>query len=267
MIKKPRQPITDPNEMWRIYLTEGYENARLSKQLFRMLPTNPRCKSCYAPFKGVGGTLVKIFFNKAPSPHNPLMCNACEHFARKYPGGAETDLAMVFADIRGSTGLAEKMTSFAFGQLINRFYNVSSDILSRHYAFIDRLVGDEMIGYFFPGTSGPDYTTAAVQASIELLQATGNVQGSEPWAPIGIGVHKGIAYFGVVGKKDGVMDLTALGDSVNTTARLASQAGPGEILVSEDAYQAAGLALGELEERCLELKGKSEPIAVRVLRA
>lgn len=62
------------------------------------------------------------------------------------------------------------------------------------------------------------------------------------------------------------MDFTALGDNVNVTARLASLAGPGEILISDAAYTAAGLDLGTLEHRQLELKGRTEPIGVRVLR-
>ncbi len=62
------------------------------------------------------------------------------------------------------------------------------------------------------------------------------------------------------------MDFTALGDNVNITARLASEAGPGEILISEAAFTAAHLQLGNLERRQLELKGKSEPIGVYVLQ-
>ena len=49
--------------------------------------------------------------------------------------------------------------------------------------------------------------------------------------------------------------------------RLASKAGPDEVLISDAAYAAAGLDLGNLEQRALELKGKSEPANVRVARA
>jgi adenylate cyclase len=62
------------------------------------------------------------------------------------------------------------------------------------------------------------------------------------------------------------MDFTALGDNVNITARLASQAGAGEILISDAACTAASLDLGQLEHRELELKGKSEPTGVHVLK-
>ncbi len=72
---------------------------------------------------------------------------------------------------------------------------------------------------------------------------------------------------GIVGSADTVTDFTALGDAVNVTVRLASNAAGGEILVSEAALAAAGIPADGLARRRLELKGRSEPIGVRVLRA
>ena len=63
-----------------------------------------------------------------------------------------------------------------------------------------------------------------------------------------------------------VVEFSALGDNTNITARLASKAGAGEVLISDSTYAASGLDLSEMEQRQLELKGKSEPIGVRVLR-
>jgi adenylate cyclase len=83
---------------------------------------------------------------------------------------------------------------------------------------------------------------------------------------VGIGVHTGTAFFGTVGSSEGVIDITALGDAVNTAARLASTAGTGEIIVSDAAYQAAGIHRDGLERRQLELKGKSESTPVHVIR-
>ncbi|HET7494913.1 MAG TPA: adenylate/guanylate cyclase domain-containing protein, partial [Candidatus Limnocylindrales bacterium] len=80
----------------------------------------------------------------------------------------------------------------------------------------------------------------------------------------GIGIHTGTAYVGVVG--DTVTDFTALGDSVNVTARLASAAGAGEILVSESAAESAGLH-DFSEIRHLTLRGREQELDVRVLHA
>jgi adenylate cyclase len=83
--------------------------------------------------------------------------------------------------------------------------------------------------------------------------------------PVGIGVHSGVAYFGVVGAADGLTDITASGDEVNTAARLASQAAAGEIIVSEQALKEAGMPGERYESRSLELKGIRLPVPVRVL--
>jgi adenylate cyclase len=261
----PIEQDLEIEETWRNFLNHGFPDENRKRRLFGRLPEGPRCKNCYAPFKGVGGTLVRVIYNKRPSPHNPLICNVCEKFAERYPGGAEVELTMLFADIRGSTSLAETMSPMAFSKLINRFYQGTLDVLVRREAVIDRLVGDEMIGYFLPGFAGLEHTRQAIEAAREILQATGHGQPDGPWVPVGVGVHRGVAFFGAVGTKDGVIDITALGDAVNTAARLASQAKAGQILLSEPAYQAAGMDLGEPERLSLLLKGRSEPVGVRVV--
>src|SRR5215216_1974453 len=96
------------------------------------------------------------------------------------------------------------------------------------------------------------------EAALELLEETGHGEG-EPWVPLGAGVHTGVAYVGSVGEGD-AFDFTALGDSVNTTARLAASAGAGEILVSSTAAKASGLDTAGLESRTLELRGRAESV-------
>jgi adenylate cyclase len=188
-------------------------------------------------------------------------------FANRYPGGTELEISMLFVDVRGSTGLAEQMTAADFSLLMNRFYKAATDVLIRTDAIIDKLVGDEVIGLFLPIFTGPDHAGPAVVAAQEWLVATGHTEKEGPWLPIGIGVHTGVAYVGTVGgAEDSVTDITALGDNVNVTARLASVAASGEALISEAAYAAGGVHLGELDRRQLELKGRSEPVAARVLR-
>jgi adenylate cyclase len=188
-------------------------------------------------------------------------------FAKRYPGGAELEISMLFVDVRGSTTMAEGMSPASFGQLMNRFYKTATDVLIRTDAVIDKLVGDEVIGLYLPLFTGPNHARPAVIAAQELLLATGHAEEQGPWLPIGIGVHTGLAFVGTVGGAEGtVTDITALGDNVNVTARLASVARPGEALISEASYAAGGVDLGELESRQLELKGKSELISARVLQ-
>jgi adenylate cyclase len=185
----------------------------------------------------------------------------------KRQGGAEVEISMVFADVRDSTALAEGMSPSDFRELINRFYTETSAIFIRAEAIIDRLVGDQAIGYFVPGLAGPDHAQKAVGAGAEILRATGHAESSGPWIPVGAGVHTGVAFVGTVGSVEGVTDFTALGDAVNTGARLASVAGKGELLVSDAAYTAAKIEVEGVEQRDLKLKGREERIKTVVIQA
>src|SRR5260370_26507893 len=140
------------------------------------------------------------------------------------------------------------------------------DVVSRGDAMVDKVGGGEVIGLFWPLFSGRQHARRAVQAARELLRASGHGDVGGPWIPVGIGVHTGVAYVGTVkGAQNTVTDFTALGDSVNITARLASAAGFGEALVSDAARAAAGVALTDAKARLLHLKGKQEAVSVRVL--
>src|SRR3990172_1487093 len=253
-------------EQWRAILAGDHPLERRYRRINGWLPSNPRCRWCNAPFSGTGARIMHLI-GKNQSNTNPNFCNICDDFARQNIGGVEVELAMLFADVRGSTTLAEQMDITEFSQLISRFYAVATSVLIRHDAFIDKLVGDQATGFFLPGIAGLDYNRQAVLAAQELLQATGYADHAGPWVPVGIGVHTGTAFVGAVGAKDGTADITALGDAVNIAARLSSNAGPGEILVSEEAYAAAGIDHEVVEQRSLSLKGRIQPVTVRVLRA
>ena len=163
--------------------------------------------------------------------------------------------------------MAEQMSATEFTRLMNRFYAAATNVLVKTDAYIDKLIGDEVMGVYLPLFAGTDHARAALQGARDLLRATGYSDRSGPWLPVGVGVHTGITYFGTVSGVEGTFsDVTALGDIVNVAARLASQAESGEALISDDAYLAAGLDLGQVEKRQLELKGKSEPVTVRVVR-
>lgn len=199
------------------------------------------------------------------SRYNPRYCMQCDRF--EHPGGAVIELTMLFADVRGSTTLAEQLGAHEFSQLMNRFYSVATDVLVKSDALVDRLIGDEVIGLYVPVFAGQEHPRLAIEAAKRLLELTGHSDSQGSWLPVGVGVHTGSAWVGVVGGEDGnPTDFTALGDNVNIAARLASNAKAGEVLISEATYNASGLDLGELEQRQLELKGKSEPTRVHVLR-
>ena len=266
MTKEKTDHETMVENTWRTLLTEGEsEDEKRLRRIFRMFPSKTKCKWCDLPFDHPASPLIHLIFKKKPSSFNPRFCNVCDDFAVKFQGGAEVELSMVFADIRGSTTLAEGMSPTEFKKLIDRFYQVSTKIFIKTNAMIDKLVGDEVTAFYLHGMAGQDYVRLAVNAAEELLIETGHKDQNGPWAPIGIGVHTGVAFVGAVGTSDGMVDVTALGDAVNVAARLASQAKAGEILLSEATLQAAKMDSSKMEKRSLELKGKSAAFDVRVM--
>ena len=271
----PTEQTNPPNAfaqmLWQAYLTGDYSNldpkVRMIRQVFKRLPTDPRCKVCNAPFKGVGGTLVSLVgFGAGRSSFNPSLCDRCEKIVKKYQVGLEMPLTMLFADVRGSTALAEAVGASHFHRLINRYYKVSVEALGKSDALINRLIGDALIGLYVPGIAGPNYVRRAVEGSRALLEATGHAAPDGPWIQVGVGIHTGIGYVGAVGYGDSVSDITVLGDAANVAARLASNAAPGEIIVSKDTCEVGGFTPEDCEIRLLQLKGRTEPLSVRVLR-
>ena len=196
---------------------------------------------------------------KRASDRNPTWCGSCFSFMSEHHGGAEIEITLLFADIRGSTAVAEKMSSTEFRELVDRFYRTAISVVFDHDGLVDKFVGDELVAMFFPLLSGEQHAARAIDAARALLQATGHADQGDPWVPLGAGVHTGTAWVGALGSETRT-EFTAVGDAVNTTARLASVAKAGEILVTADAARAAGLDSGE--RTAIELKGKEQEIEV-----
>ncbi len=267
MVKQSEQD-KKAEEVWRGFLLHGRETKEFKhRRLFSRLPSNPRCRFCDAPFRGAGGFAMRLIYDKRPSRLNPHLCNLCENLAEQYQGGAEVESSLLFADVRGSTTIAEGMSPSDFGQLIDRFYKSVSAVLISSDALIDKLIGDQAAGIYVPGFAGTDHARHAIEAAQEVLQVTGHHDANGPWIPLGVGVHTGIAFVGSVGSKDATTDITVLGDAPNTAARLSSSAEAGEILISAATSEAARLDVDQLEGRQLDLKGKSEPVSVYALAA
>ena len=261
MSDQPDANVPPSDDFWRAYLENGEPRIRVVRRLFNSIPSDPRCRLCQAPFKGVGAPVMRAMGRK-PSAWNPHLCTACQNALIKNHGGAEVEGTMLFADIRGSTSIAEHTSPRDFKALLERFYGVATRAVVNHDGTIDKFVGDELVAMFYPSLAGERHVAQALGAAQEILRETGHDDPGGPWAPVGAGVHTGRVWFGVVGEGN-VVDITSLGDVVNTTARLASAAGAGEVLLSVDAADAVGLEPG-LERRSLHLKGKDLPFDVVV---
>lgn len=263
MSDEPPDPEPGTEEFWRDFLTHGDPRERKVRGVLKRIPANPRCKLCAAPFAGAGAPIMRMM-GKRPSDRNPTMCTACFDFMAKHRGGAEIDASFLFADVRGSTSMAERMSTSEFRGLLDRFYAIATEAVLDHDGSIEKFVGDEVMASYFPLLTGDRHAASAVETATALMRATGHADPDGPWLPLGAGVHFGPAWVGAVGDGPRV-ELTALGDTVNTTARLAAAAGVGEILVGTAAATSAGLDPA-LERRTLELKGKAAATEVVVVR-
>lgn len=244
---------------WRSVLVEGHAPLVRARRVFRYLPSAPRCKMCNNPFAGPGGRVLRLAgFTR--SRKNPNLCSRC---CDSLPvGGAEVDVAVLFADVRGSTALAEHSPPGEFAALLNRFYLAATRTLVSHDAVVDKLIGDEVMAFFVQGIAGRGYRRRAVLAGVDLLRAVGYGSDDGPWLELGIAVNAGSAYVGNVGAE--VTDFTALGDPVNVAARMQQRAAGGELLVADGTDDQL---VADAPRRELALHGHDEQVGVSVLAA
>ena len=202
---------------------------------------------------------------RGPWRRNPRFCDECERAFREHRGGAEVELAVLYADVRGSTQMAARMQPAEFAALMQRFFIAATKMLIGNNAVIDKMVGDEVIGIFMEGMVGPSYKRDAVQAGLDLLRATGHADAGGPWLPIGVGVHSGITFVGSIGDGNNY-EFAALGETMNTGARLVAAAGPGELVISDTLWPDVSGKVGKAERRSLTLKGIDGPVTAHVAR-
>lgn len=240
---------------WRAYLTATHPMVRRGRRVFGLIPSGPRCKLCHVPFGGPGGFLFKKRgFRRWEK--NPNVCMRClTGLAAGEVHGAEVEISLLFADVRGSSDLARRLGPSEFTQLMNRFYAAATEVLIEGDALLDKFVGDQVIGLFVPFMAGPNHTRQAIETAERLLRATGHVSPNGPWIPLGTAVHTGTAFVGVVSTRGDTHDFTAMGDPVNIAAHLAAQAATGEVLLTKEAAEAGRLRTESLSQRHLVLKG------------
>ncbi len=221
---------------------------------------------CLAPFGGVGGFLLRPWWG--PWERNSQLCKSClGTLIKTGVGGAEVPVSLLFADIRGSTGLGERLRPAEFSALLNAFYRLAADAITSNEGIVDKFVGDEAIGLFLPAFAGGAHPVKAIRAGRALLEAVSRSDASSHGPiPVGAGVHTGVAYVGTFGSSEQISDFTALGDAVNTTARLASLAAAGELLVSVAAADLGTLDAAGLERRTVDVRGRASGLEVYSIR-
>jgi adenylate cyclase len=255
-------PLADEDadtRRWRALLTGEDRLLPHLRRFWRHVPSAPRCKVCASPFHGAGGAVARVFWH-GPLKDNPLLCRACFGVLAQHPGGAEVNISVLFADVRGSTGLAERISPSAYRSLIQAYYRLAARAIDDNGGIIDKYLGDGIMALFIPVIAGENHAARSIAAGRALLEAVEREDLSGRGLMIGAGVHTGEAFVGAIGG-DEKIDFTALGDTVNIAARLGSVASSGELIVSQVAWASAGLDESS-DERQIDIAGRTGKLTV-----
>lgn len=243
---------------WRDLLNGTTTDLIWTRRLLRHVPSEPRCKLCLSPQSGIGAPIVALFgFGRYP--RNPQLCNNCFRMAQRWPGGAEIEITALFADVRGSTGLAETMSPSEYSTAVEDYVRTASRAVRGPGGLVEKLLGDGVMALFIPALVGGGTAAPAIAAARRII--------GEVTLPVGIGIHTGPAWVGFVGGIEDVLEFTALGDAVNVASRLGSEAAAGEILMSGATAADAEIPTDGLEARRLDLRGRTEPLDAWAERA
>jgi adenylate cyclase len=154
--------------------------------------------------------------------------------------------------------LAEQLAPGEVAVQLNRFYELASKAIFRYDGTLDKLVGDQVMGFFGAPIGRADHARRAVATAREIMRLLVAL-GDERRLGVGIGIATGDAFVGNVGGGE-VTDYTVLGDTVNVAARLQGEAASGRILISQETYAQVLADFPHATRHELMLKGKSEPV-------
>lgn len=179
-------------------------------------------------------------------------------------GGKQTEISILFADIRGFTHFSENIKPEELVKILNRYLAVAADSVLAQQGTIDKFLGDAIMAWFNAPIPQTDHALRAVKAAIGIRDAVSELKKQVPekyHLSFGAGIHFGEAILGLVGTEQR-LDYTAIGDSINTAKRIQENAAANQILISESAYRLVqeGVVAKPLQK--INAKGKSEPIAV-----
>ena len=185
-------------------------------------------------------------------------------------GGEKRNVAVLFVDIRGFTPLSESLEPEQVVSILNEYLALTTSCILKNYGMLDKFIGDATMAIFNAPFDTDDYIFRAVKAASDMRDGAAALaeklrEQFGKKVSFGIGVNCGEAVVGNIGCEFR-MDYTAIGDTVNTAARLESRAGAGEILISKAVYDNLKGRITAEEVGQMELKGKSNAVTVyRVL--
>ncbi len=181
-------------------------------------------------------------------------------------GGVRKDITLLFVDIRGFTPLSEKMQPEEVIQILNEYLDLCTRAVFEYEGTLDKFMGDGVMSFFGAPIIQDDHAERAVRAALlmkkgamalaqRLEEKYGHTVG------FGMGINSGPAVVGNIGSHER-LDYTAIGDTVNLSARLESNAKAGQILISENTYEKVKDLFNITPLEPIKVKGKEKPVMV-----
>jgi adenylate cyclase len=179
-------------------------------------------------------------------------------------GGVSQTITILFADIRGFTRISEHAPPEKIVGLLNRYFSAMTDIIFAHGGTLDKYLGDGLMALFGAPTATPDDASNALNAAVAMqrrLLAINRELRDEgfPEIGVGMGLHTGEVVVGYIGS-DRRSEYTAIGDAVNTSSRLESNARGGEILISDATAKAAHSRYKLKPREAIMVKNRQQPV-------
>jgi len=208
--------------------------------------------------------LVLSNFQRYFSPD--LARQIAEHGEQVKLGGTKRDVVILFSDIRGFTSMSEKMDPDDVAQLLREYFTEMVEIIFRHGGTLDKFIGDAIMALWGAPFGTEDDSDKAMSAAIDMQRKL--VELNEHWkttgkppVTIGIGINCGQVFAGNIGSEQR-LEYTVLGDAVNTASRLCSNAGRGEIMVSEPFFRRLKSPPEVEEKKPITVKNRAQPVPV-----
>jgi adenylate cyclase len=182
--------------------------------------------------------------------------------------GTRNEATIIFCDVRGFTAFATENSPEQVVEALNAYLEIATSVIIKYGGYIDKFIGDAVMGVFGVPVFRQDHVERAVRAAVHMQDELHkqSLHGNQLLASVGISIHTGIVVAGNVGSQT-KMEYTVIGDSVNVTSRLNALAGTGEVVVSQQVKEKIDHLMTTESLGPQKLKGKSEPVeAFKVLQ-
>jgi adenylate cyclase len=178
-------------------------------------------------------------------------------------GGKRMEVTVVFTDIRGFTAYAEANPPEHVVEHVNEYFRIATRHIHDHAGYVDKFIGDAVLGVFGAPLAQPDHALRALRASVAMQREflAQDATRNPLLARVGIGINSGVAISGDLGSEV-KRQYSVIGDCVNVASRLNALAAGGKIIISRSTLEAAGDALVVTALPRAAVKGKTEPIEV-----